>query len=378
MVRLAATAAAARDSKGVVMLGASKTRASSIYGFVKLKVDFVRRAARLSATLGLAFRLFLVVFAMRLTRLSLSVICENALPGCRSSSTASVGTRVARAHRPSTSAFASSFFEPQLPVVLTGMMDDWPALSGSNAWSMDSFLRRTATGGDLADLLVSVEVGDSYASAEVVEMYLRDYVELVGTIEALRREEWGGDCDDDGSPLVVAAQGPGIDKVEVPSVYVAQFKLDGGGGGDAALAALAADCPAPAFAVAAQLGRGDDWGRHLFFGHRATCSPIHMDPYHNVLSQVAGRKRVRLFAPEHAPRLHLAQDHLRKNTSQIPAAALVEEKDRGAIEQRFPGFLQVPYEETVLEPGEQLFLPKGWFHWCYNETLAMSVNAWWL
>mmetsp|Transcript_9420 Transcript_9420/g.16625 ORF Transcript_9420/g.16625 Transcript_9420/m.16625 type:complete len:89 (+) Transcript_9420:83-349(+) len=36
------------------------------------------------------------------------------------------------------------------------------------------------------------------------------------------------------------------------------------------------------------------------------------------------------------------------------------------------------YYEVILEPGEALFIPRKWWHYCRSKTVSCSVNFWWL
>ena len=78
-------------------------------------------------------------------------------------------------------------------------------------------------------------------------------------------------------------------------------------------------------------------GASLWIGPAGTFSPAHFDPHGVLLTQVQGRKRVRLTAP-----------------SQL---AMFDQLD-GYYATR----TDVPALETVLEPGDALFIPVAWFH----------------
>ena len=45
---------------------------------------------------------------------------------------------------------------------------------------------------------------------------------------------------------------------------------------------------------------------------------------------------------------------------------------------QFPSFARLGYFEVVLRPGMQLFIPRGWWHYCRSETTSFSVNHFWL
>lgn len=93
---------------------------------------------------------------------------------------------------------------------------------------------------------------------------------------------------------------------------------------------------------------------------------------HNLNAQVAGRKRVRLFAPEHAAALApYSASALGPHTfSQVD----VRQPDLA----RFPDFAHVASLETVLEAGDLLFLPAFWWHsFAHEGELNLNVNFWW-
>lgn len=113
---------------------------------------------------------------------------------------------------------------------------------------------------------------------------------------------------------------------------------------------------------------------------------IKQDPYYNCYAQVLGRKRVWLAAPTAGTHMYAhGSDHLRNdeedglatsyatNTSKVP----VFSPDRRS----FPEFMthvEPVSMEAILEPGDMLFIPPGWWHAMRGEgsEVAWSVSMW--
>lgn len=105
-----------------------------------------------------------------------------------------------------------------------------------------------------------------------------------------------------------------------------------------------------------------DQGKQGFFwfGPAGTVTPFHHDLTNNFMMQIMGRKRVKLIAPCHLPKLHNERH------------CFTPVDGRNIDLERFPAMRDVPVLECVLEPGEILFLPVGWWH--YVESLDISVT----
>jgi len=82
-----------------------------------------------------------------------------------------------------------------------------------------------------------------------------------------------------------------------------------------------------------------------------------------------GKKYVRLYSPEHSARLYASEQHLTTNSSEVD----VEHVDA----ERFPLFADTPCFECVLEPGQMLYIPPGWWHFVKSLTSSFSVSFWW-
>ena len=63
--------------------------------------------------------------------------------------------------------------------------------------------------------------------------------------------------------------------------------------------------------------------RSVWLGPAGTRTPLHRDPYHNLLCQAWGGKAVRLHAPEHAAALAPYTQHALRNTSQVHRKGLL-------------------------------------------------------
>ena len=100
----------------------------------------------------------------------------------------------------------------------------------------------------------------------------------------------------------------------------------------------------------------------LWFGPAGTVTPLHHDPLNVLLAQVRGRKRVRMFPPAETPRLY--------NYVGVFSEVDCEKPDL----RRFPLYGDALSMELVLEPGEALFIPVGWWHHVRALDLAISVS----
>lgn len=110
---------------------------------------------------------------------------------------------------------------------------------------------------------------------------------------------------------------------------------------------------------------------HIFMG-RDTRTRGHYHPYqHAIICQIHGRKRVLLYPPEDAPFLYAYPERSSPHfhTSRVD----FEDPDFG----EFPLARRTHLYETVLEPGDALFLPVHWWHGVYGMGPVMSTSLFW-
>ena len=136
--------------------------------------------------------------------------------------------------------------------------------------------------------------------------------------------------------------------------------------------ALARMVGVPAFT----LGRlkADRGAVNAWVGTAGTRTALHRDPYQNLLCQCAGFKYVRLYDARETGFLYAEKPLCEGNENTFTKSAVrVEDPDL----KRHPLFAKAAFVETVLRPGDALFMPKGMWHYVRALTPSVSVNFWW-
>src|SRR4029077_15374094 len=108
----------------------------------------------------------------------------------------------------------------------------------------------------------------------------------------------------------------------------------------------------------------------VWIGKAGTVTPVHRDVPHNLHVHLTGRKRWMLFAPSQSSRMYP-----RGVLSGMPSFSQVapEQPDHD----RHPRFRGVTALGGVVDPGEALFIPRGWWHHTRTLDDAVSMNFWW-
>ncbi|WP_002635701.1 cupin-like domain-containing protein [Myxococcus hansupus] len=220
--------------------------------------------------------------------------------------------------------FFSRYYFGHRPVVLQGHMEDWPAM---RRWSLSDFSERF---GDVeVEIMSGRNTNPDHASQP------DKHRQVVSLREYVRRVEAAGETND---------------FYMVPRNE--NWKRDG-------LARLREDIRAPAGIIDPEL-RPDM--TTLLLGPPGTVTPLHHDNMNVLLAQVMGRKHVRLV-----PSFQRHLVYPRHGTFSEVDAALPDPA-------RFPLYGEATVLEAVVEPGEMLFLPVGWWHWVRALDVSASVT----
>ncbi|KAI5309494.1 hypothetical protein KEM55_003125 [Ascosphaera atra] len=311
---------------------------------------------------------------------------------------------IPRVHAIDFEAFAEHVSTVRTPLVITGAIDHWPALS-TRSWSSRRYwLEQTFDG----RRLVPVEVGRSYTDEGWGQkiMPFRDFS---------RKHLWKGEKASQDST-------EDDEEEEVETGYMAQHDLL------SQLPSLRDDISIPDYCYVDAPGpepgtplyekqireRGQERDTSVseaiekeepdddsvfepvintWIGPAWTISPLHHDPYHNILVQVVGAKYLRLYSP-HSPasKIHPrgmefvepdsssseARQIDMSNTSQVDLAAIeLSPAEQEMWDEMWPGFSELDYVETVLKEGEALYVPLGWWHYVRGLEAGVSLSFWW-
>jgi hypothetical protein len=131
--------------------------------------------------------------------------------------------------------------------------------------------------------------------------------------------------------------------------------------GNLELRALNSLCHWPAYLV--KMGPPRFW-----VGPAGTVTPLHCDYDDNIFAQVWGTKRIFLSPPHHDAFLYPREANAILFGSPFDPEAPDFEK--------FPLARQASMIECIMNPGELLYVPAGWYHQVRSLTFSLSSNRW--
>lgn len=226
---------------------------------------------------------------------------------------------------PSFDIFVNEYYSKQLPVVLTGGVDRWPALK---KWTPQYLL-------------------ENFGSAEIEVQSGRE-----------------------GDPLY--ERNSGRHKKKLTMKAFAEMVLNAGESNDFYMTANNTKNSLAniekLFDDVADFGEGYRQadtiknGNFFWFGPKGVFTPLHHDLTNNMLVQIYGRKRVTLIPALQVPWLY--------NDKGVFSAADYPKFD----EKRHPLIKNVTPVELILNPGEALFIPIGWWHCVEGLDISISIS----
>ena len=264
---------------------------------------------------------------------------------------------------PRRSAVSLRDFENHLPsrspIVITGALKHWPALD-SRPWNSPSYLMKKTFDGRR---LVPVEIGRSYTDEGWGQtiMTFRDFMEKY-MLSSKASGEGDGNCIAYLAQHDLFSHIPSLrNDISIPDYCYS-------------------DPPSPEdgtpLSKQPTQSKLDEPLLNAWLGPGGTVTPLHTDPYHNILSQVVGRKYIRLYSPHESENLYPRSSGENgidmSNTSQVEVEGKAEDQATD-----FPLFQEAKYSETVLGEGELLYIPVGWWHYVRSLEASFSVSFWW-
>jgi ribosomal protein L16 Arg81 hydroxylase len=219
--------------------------------------------------------------------------------------------------------FLERYYAANRPVIFTGLMKDWPALS---RWNPEYF--KTVYGDTLVEVMTGRSQDPRYelnCHAHKDEIRFADYVDMVTSAGE------SNDC------YLVANNGffgrpemkPLLEDIRFFEEHLNPTQISD--------------------------------RVHFWFGPSGTVTPLHHDVMNIILAQVYGRKRVLLISPDQSHRLY----------NQVGVYSEVDPESPN--HKKHPLFREVQMLDVVLEPGEALFLPVGWWH--HVRALDVSITV---
>ena len=228
---------------------------------------------------------------------------------------------VPRHHKLDPETFLKEYYANQRPVVISGLVDDWPALS---RWDPDYIEDKVGR-----DTMVEVQKGrESRKDFELAKVKLRSEVPFGEVADKLRSGEPSND-------LYITANNA--------SSNINAFRP---------LWNDFADIPGYTKSV-----RGDEG--FLWIGPSGTVTPFHHDLTNNLLIQVKGRKRIVMVPNWEEPRMRTRQRMFSDWSLEDMKAA--------------PANVRPQMFELEWGPGDALFIPCGWWHHVVSLDVSCSV-----
>ena len=228
---------------------------------------------------------------------------------------------IPRRHKLSRSQFLHEYYSANRPVIITGMMDDWPAL---RKWNLDFFATNFGAR--------EVEVQFGRNADENYELEKEKYLKKIKMGEFVELIRSSGPTND----FYLTAANTSSNKGAMPELWEDVVQIP---------EYLNGDVPHNGF---------------FWMGPPGTVTPFHHDLTNNFMAQVVGRKKIKITPSWDIPFMN---NHFH---------VFCGVDGRVTPAQPDPEVSEPQILECVLNPGELLFLPIGCLH--YVEGIDMSIT----
>ena len=230
---------------------------------------------------------------------------------------------IERRHRLSREEFLQAYYSTNRAVIITGMMDDWPALG---KWTLDYL------SGRFGDREVEVQTGreadDNYEAERVKHVTRMKFADFVAMVRA------AGVTND----FYLTANNNSRNKEALPELWDDIVQ------------------------VPEYLDTRDRLAGLLWLGPAGTITPFHHDLTNNFMAQVVGRKRVKIAPSWDIPLMGLHHHVYTRIDGRVTPPA------------PHPGLEGPQVLECILCPGEILFLPVGCMHFVEAIDVSMTIT----
>lgn len=217
--------------------------------------------------------------------------------------------------------FAKNYLRANRPIVIKGLLNDWPALK---LWTPEYFINKF---GDTEASVVKVREG--------INTYEGKELDAIKVSRSMPKIQAGGTSDN----VVIAS---------CVDLFPSAIRED--------------------YATPAYCAKGKFLTSHIFLSPEGTVTPIHQDLPENLYTMVRGTKRVHLFAPG-------APVYPNSRFSRIPHYARIDVENPDY--NLYPRFRKAQPYTVDLAAGETLFIPSFWWHHIRNLEPTIALNFWW-
>jgi hypothetical protein len=144
-----------------------------------------------------------------------------------------------------------------------------------------------------------------------------------------------------------------------------------GTGPDPELGKLMDDFTLPSFIPRDRMSSINLWASDASEGPLNNASHCEPNAMSNLNLQVRGKKHVWLFSPDDAR-------HVGVVPTMMGPPFVAHQQGISELSEEHPEFRDATCYETILEPGDAVFIPTFWFHWfVHYPTYQLNLNFWW-